>query len=183
MQLRREYIDWKIFDGIEDKDLRLRFATAADLATVRAIVCHPGTVRATGDTNQSAHADLTKIWAEGPDMPDMRHLIAETLGRPPSPVGYLRLLYPFPERRSLWLSFIAITPSQRRKGYGRRILATLLSAAAKSDRIEVFGMHTGSSNTAATALFESFGFRIAKREPWRNKDGTFEERLTYCQVL
>ena len=176
-------IDWAIFDGVEEHGLRLRFATDSDFSFVRATVCHPSTVRASGDTLESAQATIKQLWAEGLDVPDMRHFIAETEGQGATPVGYLRLLYPFPWPRSLWLSFIAIAPSRRRQGCGRRILGMLLSVAATSDCVEKFGMHTGSSTTPARRLYESFGFRCVKREPWQDEDGTHEERLTYCRIL
>ena len=178
-------LDWAIFDGIEEHGLRLRFATDSDFSFVRATVCHASTLRASGDTPESAQATLKQLWTEGLDAPDMRHFIAETEGQGATPVGYLRLLCPFPWPRSLWLSFPAIAPPRRRQGYGRRILGMLLSVAATSDCVEKFGMHTcsGSSTTPARGLYESSGFRIVKREPWQRQDRTREERLTYCRIL
>jgi len=174
---------WAIFDGIEENGLRLRFATDSDFSFVRETVCHPSTVRALGDTLESAQATLEQLWAEGLDGPGMRHFIAETEGKEAIPVGYLRLLYPFAWPCSLWLSFIAIAPSRRRQCFGRRILGMLLSAAARSDCVEKFGMHTGSSNAPARRLYESFCFRCVKCEPWQNEDGTRDERVTYCRIL
>jgi len=178
-------MDWAMFDGIEEHGLRLRFATDSDFSFVRATVCDPSTVRALSDTLESAQATIKQLWAEGLDAPDIRHFIAEMEGQGATPVAYLRLLYPFPWPRSLWLSFIAVPASRRRQGFGRRILGMLLSVTATSDCVKMFGMHTGSGSSTAPArgLYESFGFRCVKREPWGNEDGTREERLTYCRIL
>jgi ribosomal protein S18 acetylase RimI-like enzyme len=176
-------MDWTVFDGVEVEDLRLRFAGKSDFSFVLDTVCDPSTLMALNQTRESARAMLQQLWSEGLDAPDMRHFVAETTEEKPMPVGYLRLLYPFPVPRSLWLSFIATAPSCRRRGYGRRILRMLLSVAETSDCVEKFGMHTGATSTAARGLYDSLGFRLVKREPWQNEDGTQDERLTYCRTL
>ncbi|MHB0938050.1 MAG: GNAT family N-acetyltransferase [Armatimonadota bacterium] len=171
--------DWTVFGGIVNNGLRLRFATGADFPFVQATVCHPSTLAASHDTLETAMAALNGRWAEGFRAPDLRHVIAEAPG---GPVGYLRLAYPLPGPRSLWLTFLAISPERRGQGWGRGIMHLLCSVAASLDSVEQFGMHTLADNTHAQRLYASTGFRIVKREPWAYQDGSCRERLTYCQT-
>jgi len=174
------HIDWEAFHEIVGHDLRLRFAADDDYPFVQATVCHPSTLAASHDTLETATEALLGRWAEGFRAPDLRHVIAEASGRP---VGYLRLAYPLPWPRSLWLTFLAIAPECRGQGWGRGIMRLLLSVAATLEGVEQFGMHTMADNAGAQRLYESTGFRIITREPWENHDGTHGERLTYCQRL
>lgn len=52
---------------------------------------------------------------------------------------------------------IAVHPDHRRKGYGRRMLATLLCWAERTAVSEIF-LEVRQSNAAAQALYRSFGF-------------------------
>jgi len=173
-------IDWDVFDGVVKNGLRLRFATGVDFPFVHATVCHPGTLAASHDTLETAAEALNGRWAEGFRAPDLRHIIAEASGRP---VGYFRLAYPLPWPRSLWLTYLAVAPEFRDQGWGSGIMRLLLSVAATLEGVEKFGMHTMADNTGAMRLYQSTGFRIIKREPWVNHDGTSSERLTYCRSL
>lgn len=172
--------DWDVFDGAVKNGPRLRFANAADFPFVQATVCHPSTLAASHDTLETATEALNGRWAEGFRVPDLRHLIAEASG---TPVGYFRLAYPLPCPQSLWITFLAIAPECRGRGWGRKILDQLLSVATTLDSVEQFGMHTLADNAHARRLYESTGFRIVKREPWEYQDGISGERLTYCRVL
>ena len=171
---------WDRFDGLSSNDLILRLARDSDYAFVQSLVCDPSTVAATNDTLESAQTTLRKIWDEGLKSPDLRHLIGLSQ-HPENRIGYLRLLYPFEFHQCLWMSFLAVVPELRGRGWGRKILELLLVGARRNPLVEKFGMHTVSGNVHAVRLYESLGFECVKREPWETRDGTKEERLTLVQ--
>ena len=168
------------FDGLTRNDLVLRLALDSDFSFIESIVCHPSTVVPLHETVESAQSTIRKIWSEGLKPPDLRHILAFAQPKG-NHIGYLRLLYPFEFDQCLWLSFFAIVPELRRQGFGRTILALLLTKARKCQLIQKFGIHTGSTNVHARRLYESLGFECIKREPWEDPDGAKEERFTFLQ--
>ena len=151
------------FDGISDNDLILRFALGSDFAFVQSLVCDPSTVAALNDTPESAQATLRKIWAEGLKPPGMRHIIAVSQDQGDR-IGYLRLPCPFDFDRCLWMSFLAVVPQWRGKGFGRRILELLFVGARENPLILKFGMHTVRTNVRAVSLYESLRFECGGKE-------------------
>ena len=170
------------FAGLSDNHLALRFAMDSDYAFVQSLVCDPSTVAVLNQTPESAQSTLRRIWDEGLTPPDLRHIVAVSQ-RQGDCIGYLRLLYPFECEQCLWMSFLAVVPELRRKGFGRRILELLLLGARRNPFIRQFGMHTASTNVHAIKLYESLGFACVKREPWENANGAKDGRLTLVRTL
>jgi ribosomal-protein-alanine N-acetyltransferase len=59
---------------------------------------------------------------------------------------------------------LAVHPAQRRKGIARRLLSEGL-AQARTQGAEIAWLEVRPSNTAARALYESFGFKEVGRRP------------------
>lgn len=74
-------------------------------------------------------------------------------------VAYLSLYHVAPEME---IVNIAVTPQERRKGHGRRLLAMLLQVAVKMG-MQKISLEVRESNAAARALYESLGFRQSGR--------------------
>ena len=71
-----------------------------------------------------------------------------------SPLGFLVAQHLPPE----WeLENIVVSPTARRNGLAKRLLATLLEAARKTNSISVF-LEVRESNAAARTLYEKTGF-------------------------
>jgi len=58
-----------------------------------------------------------------------------------------------------------VTPAQRRKGIGRRLLATALEMADSLPSIQLVTITVNSSNVPAVALYENIGFKTYGVEP------------------
>ncbi len=175
--VRRAWNDWH-WAGSEADGLRVRLATEADLPVILAMLTHPSTLAAVGETEEEAKASLRRLWYEEPATSGLRHFVAEDAGR--GAVAYLRLEYPFSQPQCLWLTFFLVAPDARGEGYGRRLMELLKSEARRSGCVKEFGMHTLASNVAAARLYESAGFRCIRREPWRTAAGDTSGRLTFC---
>jgi [ribosomal protein S18]-alanine N-acetyltransferase len=76
-----------------------------------------------------------------------------------SPLGFLVAQHLPPE----WeLENIAVSPTARRKGLGKRLLDALLAAAKKTNSTAVF-LEVRESNVAARSLYEKAGFEKTGR--------------------
>jgi ribosomal protein S18 acetylase RimI-like enzyme len=146
------------------------------------MLLEPSTLAAVGETAEHAQRTLLRLWQEEPATSGLRHFVVETAGTG-EVIAYLRLEYPFNEPGCLWLTFFCVAPEHRGKGCGRRIMALLTAAVARSRGVQEFGIHTRVSNAAAVALYQSSGFRCVKREPWQSSNGDSSDRLTFCRIL
>jgi ribosomal protein S18 acetylase RimI-like enzyme len=162
----------------------LRLATESDFAGICEIVLHPGTLSVIQETLEEAKENITRLWAEDPASSDVRHFVIEGIDSDQF-IAYVRLLYPFPqppdmEPLTVWMSFLAVTPTTRGRGYGKRFMLMLVNAARECEHIRQFGMHTWSTNFPALRLYEGGGCRCVRREPFTFR-GREYERLTLVQ--
>lgn len=74
-------------------------------------------------------------------------------------VGYLGVQISFDEG---FITNVAVTPSRRKKGVGRALMAGLLAFGARN-HLKTLSLEVRPSNAAAIALYESVGFSAAGR--------------------
>jgi ribosomal-protein-alanine N-acetyltransferase len=107
-------------------------------------------------------ASFTMPWSRSAFLYEMeqnqvaRCLVGRDSGRV---IGYVCLWEVADE---LHVTNIAIHPRQRRRGFARRLLASILDDGRQRD-LRVVVLEVRPSNAEAIALYESFGFRVIGR--------------------
>ncbi|WP_068116763.1 ribosomal protein S18-alanine N-acetyltransferase [Tropicimonas marinistellae] len=79
---------------------------------------------------------------------------------------------------------LAVAPTARRQGIGRRLLAAFeRDAASRGARLAI--LEVSAANAPAIALYGATGYRQTGRRPgyYRAQNGSCEDALIYCKAL
>ena len=80
----------------------------------------------------------------------------------------------------LHITLIAVDPSVRRRGHGKRLLSALLQQARQQGAIHAT-LEVGSNNLAAIALYENVGFQSAGTRFKYYSDGS-DALIQWCRI-
>jgi ribosomal-protein-alanine N-acetyltransferase len=155
---------------VQGQVLSLRQATKADLATVcqieRAAQPHPWSL-------QALEPEFSHPWSRF-----RLAVLRDPLGGEEVPVGYcLSWLLP----SELHILNVAVLPVHRRLGIARKMMEDALRLAREARALEIF-LEVRISNTAAIALYRSFGFvQVGLRKKYYDKP--IEDALVFVLSL
>lgn len=97
-------------------------------------------------------------------------------------VGIIGLYTDNDAEEAVWLGWFCVSPRFRGKGIGSQLLELAIEEA-KSRGKKFLRLYTSTSplERAAHRLYEAYGFKLIKREPWPNDDTI--EKLYYQLTL
>jgi ribosomal protein S18 acetylase RimI-like enzyme len=83
---------------------------------------------------------------------------------------------------SFYVHGLAVAPSDRRRGAGRRLLRACVSGA-RAERLKRLVLHVATANHAAVALYESEGFGVRRQVSDFYRPGIYPQRSAYEMTL
>ena len=98
----------------------------------------------------------TGVWREELRSPYSMYFAIEDEGRIVAQIGAKLIL------DEMHVMTVAVLPSHRRRGHARALMETVLDANPQAREVH---LEVRPSNTAAQALYESFGFETTARRP------------------
>jgi ribosomal protein S18 acetylase RimI-like enzyme len=140
-----------------DPDITLRPATLEDAGAIRDLVraAYAKWVPMIGREPMPMKADYERAVRE--------HRI-DILDRGGEMVGLIETML---HGDHLWIENVAVAPASQGRGLGRRLLAHAESEAAAAGRAEL-RLLTNAAFEANVALYAALGYRVDRREPFRD---------------
>lgn len=158
---------------------------------------------AAGQAGQAPHAPATRGVTEA-DLPELLRVERETFPQDPYPYFVLRQLVDIHREHFLvaeeagrlrgyalfvtapggsvsWIMSLAVTPDQRSRGLGRRLMREVLHRV-RADGIRAVRLTVDPANTPAVALYRSLGF-AAEGEVREDYFGAGDHRLIMSLTL